>query len=207
MTNITMKIQFGTKETPFAVLHTFALGFILFGLVWYNSKLQYDLGKSQETVVQFRELNVTHSSPVFYCELPYDDCLCTVLWNKSNATETCITYDQFAVSRILPLISFALQIYLVRALFSLYTAHHRIVIYALWIAFVFIFITIAISIHRSSCFQVYITLILYFTGASIWLLTLRNLMNNRDNDTYLSNRDITATVYPSERTDEVARCW
>jgi hypothetical protein len=202
-----MKIQFGTKRTPIDVFHTLVLGCVLFAIVWFNANLQYRLGESQESIVDSRGLNVTHISIYSYCELPYNDCLCTVLSNRSNTSEKCITNVQLVGSRILPLITFWLQIYLVRALFSLHTAHRRVIIYALWITSIFIFIIMTISIYWSSCFQVHITFILYCTGALLWFLSCHNQLINLDNESSASNRNITVTVHPSERPNQATRSW
>ncbi len=175
--------------------------------MWFNSSLQYRLGESQGAIINPRGLNVSRRSFYFYCGLPYNDCLCTVLLNSFNTSKTCITNVQLVGSHILPLISFLLQIYLVRALFSLYTAHRRVIIYALWIVSIFIFIIVTIGIYWSSCFQVSITLILYFTGALLWILSCHNQLINLDDKPYVSNRNITITVHPSERTNAATRSW
>ena len=96
---LNMIIQFGSRRTPFAKIHTFLLGLIVGGIVMFNGILQERLGASQRSMIDSRGLNITHSVNYFYCELPYNDCLCTVLWNTSNTSETCITYAQLAASR------------------------------------------------------------------------------------------------------------
>jgi hypothetical protein len=200
-----MNIQFGSKRTPFAVLHIFFLSFVLFGIIWLNGTLQQRLGASQRSVVDARQLNVTHIIDYFYCELPYNDCLCTVLWNTSNTSETCITYDQLAASRILPPVLYALEIYLFRALFTLHTAHRRIIIPFLWIASVFMFIVVIIGFFWTNCLQTYVTVILVWIGVLLLLLIFRNQEIHCNDEASDDNRNKNTTVHPSDRPNEVMR--
>jgi len=204
---ISMKIQFGITLTPDHVFGSFLLGWVVFGIVWLNFYLQSLFEESQESILRSRGLNVTNKSPLFFCVVPYDDCLCSVLSNISNTSEKCITNVELVGNRILPLISFLLQIFLVRELFSLSTDHRRVIIYALWTASTVVFIGMTTSIYLSSCYHAYITVILYLTGASLCLLSSHNLLIYRDYMTSVSNQNIIVIVHKSERTNSADKSW
>jgi hypothetical protein len=200
-----MKIQFGTALTPFRTGNAFFWGCFIFALSWFNVYLQSLFGESEKATLLLRGLNVTNRSPIFYCDLPYEDCLCPVLLNKSDISQNCITHDELVVSRVLPLVSFLLQISLVRELFSLSADHRRIIICALWIASVFAYIGMIISISWSSCYHAYITSTLLLTGGSLWFLSLHNLMVNVDRQYPFSNRNQVIIAHRSETTNNANR--
>lgn len=129
---------------------------------WKSTKFYWRSRKINSAVTQYN--SDTTSAFFFYCNLPFNDCLCSVISNKSDTSDKCITYAALVGSRILPMISFFLQIILVREIFSFSTDCPRIVIFTLWITSIFAFIGIPISIYWNDCFQVYITIILMFTG-------------------------------------------
>jgi membrane protein implicated in regulation of membrane protease activity len=194
-----MKIQFGTAMNTHSIVTTFFLGFFVFAINWFNSSLLASFGESEKSILHSRKLNSTHKPDILYCDLSYDDCLCSVLLNKSNTSANCIAYDELLVSRILPLISFFLQIFLVRELFSLITDRCRAIIYVLWIASIFTLISMTISIYWSSCYHVYITFILFLTSGLLLFLSLHNLLVNADRQRSSSNRNQPTIVNRSEK--------
>jgi hypothetical protein len=200
-----MKIKYGTTLTSYHMLRAFFLGCVVFAIVWFNLSLQNLLGESQESILRSRGLNVTHTSTILYCDLPYDDCLCSVLLNKSDTSQNCITYVQLVESRILPLVSFFLQIFLVRELFSLSADRHRVFIYALWIASIFTFIGMTICIYWSSCYHVYITVTMYWTGASLCFLSVYNVLVNGDRVPFSSNPNQIIIAHRSEKNNNASK--
>jgi hypothetical protein len=200
-----MKIQFGTPLTSNHVVGTFVFGCVVFAIIYFNLHLQSLLAESEESIINSRGLNVTHSSPLFYCDLPYDDCLCSVLSNKSHTSEKCITHVQLVGSRILPFISFFAQICLIRELFSLSGDHRRVIIYALWIVSIFIYVGMTIGIYWSACYHLYITIALYLTGALLFLLSLHNLKIGTDRMKSISNRNQVIVSYRSITTNNESR--
>jgi len=201
-----MKIHYGTILTTYYVFGAMLLGCVVFAIGCFNMYLQRLLGESEESILHSRGLNVTRGSEILYCFLPYDDCLCSVLSNKSNASENCITYDQLVGSRILPLVSFFLQIFLVRELFSLSGDHRIVAIFVLWIASILTFLGMIISIFWSSCYQAHISFTLFVTG-EVWCgLSFHNMLYNAER--IPSSRDNKIVpVYGSKRNDKVSRAW
>jgi hypothetical protein len=141
-----MKIQYGTPSTLCYALSIFLFGAVVFAIGYLNVYLQRLRGETEESILLSRKLNLTNTPKVFHCNLRCDDCLCSVLLNKSNSSENCIIDSQIVASRILLLISFFLQIFLVRELFSLIADHRHIIIYALWIVSFFTVVGMIISI-------------------------------------------------------------
>jgi hypothetical protein len=202
-----MKIQFGTPLTTCHISRAFALGCVILAIISFNLYLQNLLAESEKSILHSRGLNVTHISPFLYCDLPYDDCLCSILSNKSHSSEKCITHIQLVGSRILPFISFFLQICLVRELFSLSGDHRRVIIYALWIVPLFIFVGMIIGIYWSACYHVYITTALYSIGGPLWFLSLLNLLITEDRMRSTSNRNQVIVHHRSETTHNESRSW
>jgi hypothetical protein len=187
-------------------VNAFYVGCFLFAISYFNAYLHSLFGEVERSILHSRGLNVSKIPIIFYCDLPYDDCLCSVFLNSSNTSENCITDFQLVSSRILPLVSFLLQIFLVRELFSLSTDRRRIIICALWIASIFIFISMTISIHWSSCSHVYITSVLLLTCSLIWFLTIHNALVNGDRIPS-SNRDRVVVTYRPENTTNPNKAW
>jgi hypothetical protein len=196
-----MKIQFGTPLTSNHLFGTFVFGCVIFAINFFNLHLQSLLAESEESIINSRGLNVTHISPLLYCDLPYDDCLCSVLSNKSHTSEKCITYVQLVGTHILPFISFFSQICLIRELFSLSGDHRRVIIYALWIVSIFIYVGMTIGIYWSACYHLYITIALYWTGGSLCLLSCHNLKVGIDRMNSISSRNQVIVSYKSETTN------
>jgi hypothetical protein len=169
-------------------------------------ELQSLLGESEESILHSRGLNMTRFPTVFNCYLPYDNCLCSVLSNKSNASENCITYNQLVSSRILPLTSFFLQICLARQLFSLSGDYRHVIIFVLWIACIFTFIGMIISISWSSSYQAYISNILFGTAGILLILSLHNSMVYNDRIPSSHDNKI-LPVYRSKLNHDVSRDW
>jgi len=203
-----MKIQYGTTIwQPYHMVIAFVLGGVVVATSLFNEYLLSLFGESVKSILDSRKVNVTNKAPVFYCDLPYDNCLCSDLTNKSHTSEKCITNIQLVGSRILPLISFLLQIFLVRELFSLSGDHRRVIIYTLWIVSILIFIGMTISIYWSSCFQVHVSLILFLTGASLWILSWHNAMTNASRASAFFNLNQVIIADRSERTNNANRSW
>jgi hypothetical protein len=202
-----MKIQFRTYSTLEHVACIFGFSCIVYAMSCFNTYFLRFFGEAEKSVLYSRGLNVTHFSPLLYCELPYDDCLCTVLFNKSDNSEKCITYVQLIGSRILPLVSFFLQIYLVRKLFSLNSDHPRVIIYTLSILSIFTFIGMTISIYWNSCYHVSITYTQLLTGTLLWLLSLYNLVSIAERTPASSNGNKIVAARTSGKTNKPERAW
>jgi hypothetical protein len=202
-----MKIQFGTRLTSCHAFKAFFLGFSLCIIGVFNVCFHNFFGKWEKSILQSRNINVTRRLDVFFCDLPYDDCLCSVLSNKSDTSDNCITYAKLVASRFLPLVSFILQIFLIRELFSFNADRPRVGIYALWIASIFTFIGLTISIYWSSCYHAYISFILYVTGLSLALLSMHNSLVVHDHLRSSFNCNQIVVVQKSEKDNKGDKSW
>jgi hypothetical protein len=201
-----MKIHFGNALTDQHIVGAVLLGCTLYGIGWFNMELISLLDESEESILHSRGLNVTRVSIVFNCYFPYDNCLCSNLSKKTNTSETCVTYNQLVGSRILPLISFFLQICLARQLFSLSGDYRHVIIFVLWIACIFTFIGMIISISWSSCYQAYISYTLFGTAGILFFLSFHNFMTITDGIRSSHDTKI-VPVYGSKRNDKVSIGW
>jgi hypothetical protein len=202
---MSIKIRYDTTLTEYQISRAVLLACVVVAITWLNLYLQNLVGESQESIVHSRKLNVTHITPFFYCDLPSDDCLCSVLSNISDTSEKCVTNVQIVTNRIIPLISFVLQILLVRELFSLNTDHRRVIIHTLWIASIIIFIVMTITIYLSSCYHVYTIITLYFTGGSLCILSCHNMVTDIQRMDPMLNRNTIGTVHKLEKTNHAGR--
>jgi hypothetical protein len=156
-----MRIRFGIDDNN-ELLSTYYAGAIIF-LVLFQIKSLDILHRSQESVFMLRMPNVTSVEPHLYYGIPYNDCHCSIV-----STKYCITDTELKISRILPLILFVLQIYLIREALSLSGDHIYFFVYVLWIVSTFIFIGILVIIYRYNSYYEYTVSILCVTGCLLF---------------------------------------
>jgi hypothetical protein len=206
--NIIMKIRFGTNTTTYHLFRPFLFGCILYANSWFQSDLQNLLGGCQKSIAHSRGLNVTRLPPLLTCGFSNEYCLCPVLLNTSNSSEKCITNVQLVASRILPLITYVLNILIVQELFSVSGDYRHVIIYTLWGTSIFIFTGITISIYWSSCSQAYITTIQAIIGTLLLApLSVYNLVNGIENQNSVSDHYRSDIVRPSERINRQNIFW
>jgi len=196
---ISIKIEFGSPLTLCHIIGTFFFGCSAFAIAAFNQHLQNRLSESEESIVCLSKLNITPIPIAFYCHPLYNECLCSVLSNISNISENSTPNVQLVSSQILPLVSFCSQIFLLWELFSWNTVHRHVITHALWLASIFTFIFITISIYWSSCYHAYITLILSWTGGLFCILTTHNLLRNMDHFDSLPYNNQLVVVHRSNR--------
>jgi hypothetical protein len=143
---------------------------VLYGgaiLVLTLTQLEYlnKLDRCQKSIFMSRMPNVTSIDTNLYCDIPYQNCLCSIVSQKY-----CLTHEQLKISRILPLVLFVLQVYLIRQLFSLSGDHVSFLVHVSWIASVLSFIGILVIVYRNSCYFDFIATILCCTGYALFFL-------------------------------------
>ena len=152
--------------------------FLLGALVFFNALLGAYLhiifGIVEKSILPSRSITVTNSPNIFFCDLPYTICLCSHSTEKTSILNDCINHVQLVISRISPLLSHLIQIFLIQKLFSLHGDRRRVIVCALWIASLFTFIGITICIHWSSCYHSYIsyTICVIGTFCGYWQCTI-----------------------------------
>jgi hypothetical protein len=176
-----MQIKFGT--TPNNAMRAGIIGLtLLCGFGYGHLVIGYVLDDSYEALLHSSMSNVTSIKIGISCGIPYDDCRCSVQSAKNIHLKYCLTDDFLTFSRIFPLVSFALQIFLIRDLFTLSGKHIRSVVYSLWIIATFIFFIIADGIYRDSCFHRYTTVFCFGTGGLLHMLVFYDILYRRDID-------------------------
>ena len=141
----------------------YAIGTI--GLVLIQIDFKTMLNNSQASVYRFQMPNVSDVRFNTYCDTSYNDCRCTVALTKH-----CLSNTQIKVTRILPLVSFLLQLCLVRELFSLDGNYKDFFIFLLRITCVFTFITILVIVYQKPCYYNLLSTILRCSGLQLFLI-------------------------------------
>jgi hypothetical protein len=175
-----MKIKYDPPMIAWLACGTFTLSYVVFGACWFAVDLHTAFGESEKAIFDSRGLNVKHTSPMDYCELPYEECFCSTLPKEFHISIKCISKFQLTISRIIPLISFVLEIVLIRQFFSFSGNYRPVIISLLWIAFILVFVGMTILIYWNSCYHVTITQIIAVISMIICLLSTIQLLYFHD---------------------------
>ena len=95
--------------------------------------------------------NGTPSELPNQCHFSYETCLCDTLPNITHISKNCITRLEPHSSRILPPISYVMQVLVVRELFTLSAECDRSSLHMAWTASSLILIGIIIGMYWSNC--------------------------------------------------------
>jgi hypothetical protein len=173
-----MKIRFGTTGggESRALIVSFVV-FIIGCCCWY---FQMRLSWSHDLILSSHPLNVTPGIFNRQCGHPYDDYRCSVLSMTPNISNYCLNDVQITSMRLLPLLLFVLELYLIHELFSLSEDCVRFFLYAFGVTAVFIFGVITIVIYHNTCAQQYVTVFLFWMSMILFMLAMRdmNVHNN-----------------------------
>lgn len=165
--------------------YVIVLAFLISAL---NAYYHNAFGAVEKKILQSRNMSVTEGSDFFLCDLQYTDCLCPLSTNRSDSSLDCITHAQLIITRMLPLISFLGQVYVIQKLFSINGDQRHVVIFTLWTALILVFIGITIAIHWDSCYHAYISFIISLTCCPLWGLGMRNVVIVHEHFVSLSKR-------------------
>jgi hypothetical protein len=174
----------------------------IFLLFWVQSKYTSILERTQKSVFMLRMPNVSTVEANLYCDIPYDDCRCSIV-----STKYCLTDKQLKTSRIVPLVLFVLQLYLIRELVSLSGDNICFLVYVPWIASLFVFIGILAIIYRYHCFYGYTGLIVSVTGYPLSIFVIYKVMSHNQRTLSSHNNNIIMNVQWSERIDNSVQYW
>jgi hypothetical protein len=202
-----MKIRFGTT-TPDGWCRPMLFFFSGLAVLVLSIVLLQPSNECHKSSVHSQMSNLTSSiDDNTFRRLHYEKCLCSVLSNKTENSENCITDIELQCSRILPLVSFVLQICLLRAVFTLSADFNRKLIYIAWIAALFTFIGLAIGIYWSSCYQFYITVVLIWPRLPLGLLAVHDMTLATIHDEALRDEIFYTRLYRSERNRNEVKSW
>jgi hypothetical protein len=92
-------------------------------------------------------------------------------------------------------------------MFSLTGNHRRFIIYALWAICIIIFIDITITISSSSCFQVYIVGIQFFTVGPLNIFSFILIIKGNERRDARSYHNRTNIAHSSETVNRERKLW
>jgi hypothetical protein len=133
--------------------------------------------------------NVTVDSNLSGCSIPYDQCRCSVLSNRSGFTKECIPDVEAMAGHIVPLVIYAQVLYLFYKLVSFTGKYRHIFTDIFWIIALVIFVILAIAVHGSSCFHYNTVLIMSATGGSLAMVPFCLYAHIRDQYLLRAGRD------------------
>ena len=145
------------------------LSIVVFFLSHASLFLEMNIQASCNPLSSFSSQNMTHVNYLNTCIIPYDDCRCSVLSNKSNESIKCITDTAAIATRLLPLVSYILQIYGISTIFSFMGYYRNLLTDIFWLVALFIFVIIAICVYGSTCLHYYTSLAVALIGLSVGL--------------------------------------
>ena len=159
---VKMKFQFGANG--YTDRRTFSLAIILFFISIFMVHLRNLFLSSRVSISPSAKSHKILPNVLFQCNTPYDQLRCSVSSNKTNSPMKCIADGEAMIGHILPLVSYALQLYLIREFFS-FTGNYNHTLTEPYEVMVFvIFIMIATAVHESSCSHFYTCVFISTTG-------------------------------------------
>jgi hypothetical protein len=163
--SIKIKFRFGTNgyADKRAIILALIILFIPLVVIYLENLFQSSRESNSPSCIP----NGTLSSVFLKCSIPYEKYRCSVLSNRSDNSIKCITDVQAMIGHILPLVSYLLQLYLIREFFSFADIYNYNLTEIYWIPFFVIFVIIAIAVHGSSCLHFYTCIIICSTGVCL----------------------------------------
>lgn len=86
-----------------------------------------------QSVFSLSLIKILQNSSVLQCPISYDKCLCSVTSNRFNNSRDCINIVHEMIGRILPPLTFIMEIYIIYQLFSLTGTFSYVLRSLLWI--------------------------------------------------------------------------
>jgi len=146
---IKIRYPFDADKPPAAYILSCAM--ILLFISCAISSFNIRIENCRETIFSLSSTNTIQNSSFLKCNIPYEECRCSIISNKLKKSIECITNIQTMTAHILPVISCVLQLYLIYELFSVTGNYSHILRDIFWIIGLFIFIIIAIFTQGNTC--------------------------------------------------------
>ena len=175
------------------------LAAICCGTVTFNLHIQ----KCRESLFPLSSRNMIYANITAHCFVPFDECRCSILSHKLNTSTKCITDATVMSGHILPLISYASQLYIIFKFSSLKGIHSHILTDIFWVIALFAFIVAAIGVHGSSCLHfatdaIILTASVLLCIFLIVLLSFRHSQNS-SHETDNTSRDQRVVITKNDR--------
>lgn len=136
------------------------LGLLLMSIGFKLGLLKNEFLDARQSLFPLSTGNTTDTTNQYRCDVPFDDCRCSMLSNKSETSIKCITDAQAMNAHIIPLISYVVHLYIIYKCSSITGKYSRILTDLFWVIALAVFVVIAIAVHGSSCIHYYTTAVL-----------------------------------------------
>lgn len=174
-----IKVQYGTINSDNAcraLIFSYA-GCAAVIISWF---MVHPSSNCTEPTVPSRISNLTSTpSDKPYCYLSFEKCLCSNLSNKINSSYNCVTDVELECSHMLTLLSFVLQICLIRELFTLNADYKCKLLRIIWTILFYTFVGLVIAIYSNNCYHNYITLFFYITCLLLLFFQVHDLNDGK----------------------------
>jgi hypothetical protein len=168
-----MKVRFGTPDNGKSP--ALALGFLAFIIGYACCHFEIRLKWTHELIISSRPSNVTSTIFNLSCGLPYNDYHCSALLKTPNVSNYCLNDAEITSIRVLPLVSFVLQLITIYELFTLVEIRWRFYVHSLGIASALTFGVITLLFYHDSCAPTFTTSILFFTSDMLFILIILDM--------------------------------
>ena len=105
----------------------------------------------------------------------YQTCLCDPAVNVTHDPNICLGNLQLQSARILPLVSFVLQCFSIRELFTLVAGCKHTIVRVAWAISPFILIAIRLAIYADKCYHLVTITSLFLTSGALMLFVFREI--------------------------------
>lgn len=187
---MSIRIKYPPEYKTILDVNTCSLAFILLLAVVGTQTLENIFLDSRILLFPSATHNITNVNNLVLCKIPFDECRCSVLSNKSDKSIKCITDTQAMAGHILPLLLYVLQLYFIYKLVSITGKYSYILTDIFWIIVLFIFVVIAIDVQGSSCLHLYTDIVVSFTGYLVGCFVLLLWAYSFSPDSPCRRRDI-----------------
>ena len=177
-----MKIKVGTNDESSL---TRAMLFSFFATAAIATCMAFGgvVTSCRQFIDEMKNPNTTSSGYSFQChDRLYETCLCDIMVNLTQNPNICLNNLQIQSARILPLVSYVLQVFAVRDLFTLEGNHSRTVVRVAWFMSPFILIMVGLAIYWKNCAHV-VTVCSLFLSCMVVLYSVLHEMRHNGNPT------------------------
>lgn len=126
-----------------------ALYFACGGYVYFVGKMS----DSRDSIFPPHTSNATSILVRYQCEIPYDQCRCSLMPNGTNQSVECVTDLDVLVADALPLVSYALLLCVIYKFFSFEGHHKPLLVDVARFTALAVFVIIALITRDRGCFH------------------------------------------------------
>ena len=125
-----------------------------------------------EVFCYFARNNTIPNGSLWQCNIPYEECRCSVISNKFNHTIKCITDRQVIIAHLSPLVLYASQLYIIYDLFSFIGKSSHFLRVLCWVIASLLFAFIITVAHDNTCLYYIMSESLTYSGVFFYAIFL-----------------------------------